>query len=124
MATGSLNTNSIKLENMKDLIKTFFEEHVLPLHDRMKTQEVSFLENHLDTAAESYFGPLKHPAYQNLSNIAFPTAQDLEEDLRTLWKGEPSLLAMVPDLVILAFKLKEQNKEQTAELSPFVYTMF
>ncbi len=105
-------------------MQTFFEAHVLPLYDHIKEQKVRLLETQLDPAAESYFGPLKHPAYQNLSNIAFHSPEELEADLRNLWKDEPSLLSMVPDLVVLAFKLKEENKEQTAELSPFVYTMF
>ncbi|MEJ7913213.1 MAG: hypothetical protein WKF70_08670 [Chitinophagaceae bacterium] len=109
---------------MKDLIKTFFEEHVLPLHQATNRQEEVFLETSLDKSAESYFAPLKHPAYQHLSNIAFTSPEKLEEYLKLFWKDQPSLLAMVPDLVVLAFRLKEQNKEQTAELSPFVYTMF
>ena len=109
---------------MKDFIKVFFEAYILPLNKKIRNGELTFLDLNFDNNKESYFTSPAHPLYLYLSHISLENIEQLEAFLKDFWKNEPELLTMVPDLAKLAFKLKEENKEQSAELSPFVYTMF
>ena len=123
MKIGNHNTNLIKTLFMHKQIRDFFEQHILPLHQKAKEGKM-FLEIGSDASKETYFTPPKHPDYLYLTKIPLEDKSALEAYLNEFWKDDKDLLKLIPDLVTLAFKLKNENKEQTAELSPFVYTMF
>ncbi len=109
---------------MKDFIKVFFEENVLPLNKKIQNGELIFLDQDFGDIKESYFSLPAHPLYLYLSNISLENKDELEAYLKDFSKNDPEFLSMVPDLITLAFTLKEENKEQSADISPFVYTMF
>jgi hypothetical protein len=109
---------------MNNEITQFFDKHVCRLHKEVDRGELCYLDLEIDKGRESYFSAPVHPEYLYLGNISFESEAKLEETLNQFWKDSPELLPLIPDLVRLAFKLKEENKEQSAELSPFVYAMF
>jgi hypothetical protein len=109
---------------MDNKIKVFFDKHISSLHRDGGTKEPGYLDLEFDKAADSYFSAPQHPDYLYLNNIALENKKSLEDYLGEFWKDEPALLKLIPDLVSLAFILKDGHKEQSAELSPFVYAMF
>src|SRR5262245_17202859 len=106
---------------MSNEITQFFDKHIRHLHKEVDRGEHRYLELEIDKERESYFSAPVHPEYLYLDNISFESEAKLEETLNQYWKDSPELLPLIPDLVRLAFKLKEENKEQSAELSPFIY---
>jgi hypothetical protein len=109
---------------MNHSIRDFFEKHVLLLHEKLKSGKITYLHKEFRTDEASYFSEPLHPEFLYLKNISLEDEAECRASLENCWENEPELLKLVPDLVKLAFKLKEENMEQTSELSPFVYTMF
>ena len=109
---------------MEKRIKKFFEQYILALHRQTSGNARQFLDMSFRQSRGSYFCEPQHPDLLFLNNIPFESPAKLSEYLIEFWKNEPQLQKMVPDLVKLAFELKEEEKEQSAELSPFVYAMF
>lgn len=105
-------------------IREFFEKHILPLYKNIRRGEIVYLDDKFNTADNSYFSKPLHPEYLYLNTIPLQNKVGLSSYLKSFWKDEPALLNFIPDLVKLAFILKEENKEQSAELSPFLYVMF
>jgi hypothetical protein len=105
-------------------IKEFFEKHILPLYQNEKTGDITYLNKDFNITGDSYFSKPLHPQYEYLSTIPLENEVELNSYLQTFWKDESALLNLIPDLVKLAFTLKKENKEQVAELSPFLYVMY
>ena len=109
---------------MNHSIKEFFEKHILPLHQKQNSGTTKFLNQAFRTEEASYFSEPLHPDYLYLTTIPLESEAACKAYLHKFWQDDPALIKLVPDLVKLAFKLKEESIEQTTELSPFVYTMF
>ena len=109
---------------MEKKIRKFFEQYILSLHRKASANGKPYLDMGFHQSQDSYFSEPVHPEFLFLNNITFESPAKLTEYLTEFWKGEPQLQKLVPDLVKLAFELKEEEKEQSAELSPFVYAMF
>lgn len=110
--------------NMHSQIRKFFDKHIARLHTEHAAGNLPTLDLRFGSPADSYFTEPLHAGQLYLTNIPFDNAGALQIYLEDFWKDEPRLLQLVPDLVKLAFALKEENREQSAELSPFVYAMF
>jgi len=109
---------------MNDKIKEFFDRYISPLHKPAAAGDCCYLDFEFDKAKDSYFTIPAHPQYLYLNNICIENERELEDYLNEFWKDQPALLDLIPDLTRLVFILKEEHKEQSAELSPFVYAMF
>ena len=109
---------------MTNKIKEFFDKHISDLHKHVETGEYCYLDLEFGKAKDSYFTTPVYPQYLYLNNISFESERKLEDYLNEFWKDQSSLLNLIPDLTSLAFILKEEHKEQSAELAPFVYAMF
>ena len=109
---------------MSNKIKEFFDRHVSPLHKHVEAGDSCYLDLEFDKAKDSYFTTPVYQQYLYLNNICFESEGELADYLNEFWKDQPALLKLIPDLTRLAFILKEEHKEQSAELSPFVYAMF
>ena len=112
----------MKIMNTK--IREFFDKHISILHNQVEAGERCYLDLEFDKAKDSYFTLPVYPQYLYLNNISFESEQKLQDYLNELWKDQPALLNLIPDLLSLAIILKEEHKEHAAELSPFVYAMF
>ena len=109
---------------MNNKIKDFFDKHISTLHKQVEAGECCYLDLEFDEANDSYFTTPVYPQYLYLNNISFESERELEDYLNEFWKDQPALLNLIPDLTSLVFILKAEHKEQSAELSPFVYAMF
>lgn len=105
---------------MNNDIRTFFEHAVLPLHDGHKLG----LNTAFRTSAQSYFVSPQRPDCLYLNTIPTDNETELENYLKEFWKATPELHGIIPELVRMAFQLREDSSEQTTDLSPFVYAMF
>ena len=105
-------------------MKDFFDKHLSILQKNGEANGNCYLDLAFDQDKESYFTIPANPKYLYLDNIPFESPKELEKYLNNFWKNQPGLLKLIPDLIQLAFNLKAEQKEQSAELSPFVYTMF
>ncbi|HMG68665.1 MAG TPA: hypothetical protein VK588_13295 [Chitinophagaceae bacterium] len=105
-------------------IREFFEKHISALHKHTEKGECSCLDLKFDKNTDSYFTKPINPQYLYLNTISLENEEKLKDYLNEFWKDQPSLMNLIPDLVKLAFILKEDCKEQSAELSPFIYAMF
>ena len=105
---------------MNKKIRTFFDRHIVKMHSSNANNS---LGAGISAKAPSYFEAPKRPDYIYLNQISFDKA-GLEQHLADLWRDEPELLKAIPDLVKLAFTLKEENIQQSEELAPFLYAMF
>ena len=105
-------------------IKKFYNKHILTLSKKAEQNSSLKLEMDLKKDAKSYFTAPLHADYLYPNNLSLSTKENLEKHLSELWENEPEMQKIIPDLAELAFQLKEEQQEQTAELSPFVYAMF
>src|SRR5688572_847361 len=105
-------------------IRKFFDKHIAPLHQPISANESCFLDLELDESKDSYFSLPLYPKYLYVNKIPFENESELEDYLKDFWKEQPAFSKLIPDLVTLAFILRKDLKEQSAELSPFVYEMF
>ena len=122
--SGNLNMNLIKMNSNDDRIKDFFVYHISALHKNMKGQTSCYLDLGFKQDKQSYFTSPLYPQHMNISSLPIESERQLADYLNELWREDPKLLDLIPDLIRLAFILKEQYREQTGELSPFVYAMF
>ena len=90
----------------------------------MQGQKSSYLDLAFNQDRQSYFTSPQYPRHMYISSVPIENERELADYLNQLWREDPKLLDLIPDLVQLAFVLKEQYREQTAELSPFIYAMF
>lgn len=109
---------------MSNKVKDFFDKHISALHKDVETGDCCYLDLEFDKAKDSYFTSPVYSQYLYLTNISFESEKKLEDYLNEFWKDQPALLSLIPDLTRLVFMLKDEHKEQSAELSPFVYAMF
>ena len=105
-------------------IRDFFDRHIANMHKSIEDDQLGHLDLKFDKDKDSYFTAPKHPQHLYLNSISFENEKQLADYLNEFWKQQPALLDLIPDLVTLAFILKEKYKEQSGELSPFVYAMF
>ena len=109
---------------MNVTIRDFFEKYILPLHARAEAGKASYLNQEFKTSETTYFQEVQFPQFLQLNNISLENEQELISYLNKFWEKEPDLLRLIPELATLAFTLKKENIEQSAELSPFLYVMF
>lgn len=120
MRTGKKNSNLI---NMKDKVDRIFEEYVLRKHQVMKLENDP-LGITIDKNAESYFECPNYPDQLHFQIMALADRNELELELVKLWKQDPVLVSMVPELAKLADELRKENKQQSADLDSFIYVMY
>jgi len=116
--------NLIKMNSNDDKIKDFFVHHIAALRKNIRGQTSCYLDLGFNQERQSYFTSPRYPQHMYLSSLPIENERELTDFLNELWREDPKLLDLIPDLVQLAFNLKEQYREQTAELSPFIYAMF
>lgn len=106
---------------MNKQLKAFFDKYIAAI--QQSTDSNGFMDISIDNDRESYFTEPLRPEYLYLNSISFDT-EGLRRQLNEMWKDDEALKKMIPDLIKLAFKMKENNIQQTEELSPFMYVMF
>lgn len=120
MKIGENNSSSI--ENIDDAIALLFNRILLI----ESTSNIKFFEESFDTELSSYYEPLKNQAYSDYSFIDTSTKESFQNSLNKFWtiQGNTELCGLTSNITELAFQLKDNNLNQSTDLSPFIYTMY
>lgn len=101
-------------------INNFINKHILSL----QKESHSYTNAKIDKTSDSYFEQPKREKDLYYRFLELIEEDKLEEMLNELWKDDKELLPIVKDLTKLAFHLKDQNVQQSDDISEFVYVMF
>jgi hypothetical protein len=116
MSPGRKNMNST--DNAR--LRRFFRKRLLPAAKKLQSRGVSFFELGPDDRAESWYeGPPSEPKFTSLN------LDECEAALRNLWQEQelPELAELATELMQLAQRLEVQ-KEESSDVSSFVYVMY
>jgi len=104
----------------EERLTSYWEQEICRVADSLRARGVTFFAMG-PTAADSWYTAV--PA--DLPEFVEVEAETAERDLRAMWEaqGLPELAGLAEGLMRLASEL-QQDEEQSAELSPFVYVMY
>ncbi|MDX2045303.1 MAG: hypothetical protein SFU87_00865 [Chitinophagaceae bacterium] len=124
MKTGNNNTSST--EQFDREIKDLFEKFIAKAHADVAAGRKKYFPAGKEAGAASYYEMPQHPDFAHYSFIDTGSQESFKAFLEKFWNGlgSPEFAAMAEPLSNLAFKLKDEQKEQSTELSPFVYVMY
>ena len=96
----------------------FFRERIVPAAQTLRERGVSFFALEPDRAATSYWKSRPQgEAY------VFAIGDDIGGELHELWREHPELHALAGDLATMTRTLAER-REESADVSSFIYAMF
>jgi hypothetical protein len=101
-----------------ELALRFFRECLVPAAACVRARGARLLPDGPDRAASTYY-VARAPDEEYVFDLSVPLA----DVLRSQWKDYPELAALADDLARLARDLRQQ-KEESGEVSPFIYAMF
>ena len=102
----------------EELALRFFRERLLPAAARLRARRARLLPDGPDPGAATYYAT--RPAREE---YVFDLSAPLADVLHSQWKDYPELAALAEELSGLALDLRQQ-KEESGEVSPFIYAMF
>ena len=123
MRTGRKNSSSTEAEALRAAITRLFEEG-LKGNAALRERALASLRTGISPEAETYYETPRHPQQLSHQWMDLDSVDDLGKGLAELWKDEPGLLALVPEMARIAGALKETSSEQSAELDSFIYVMY
>ena len=104
----------------EEMLDAFFTEQLAPAAERLREQGIAPFPLGPEPEAETWY-VVPVPDQPEFITVERDT---LEETLRTAWEGTlPELAALAAPLVDLAQRLG-LDREDPAELSPYLYKMF
>ena len=99
-------------------LRRFFRERIMPAAEEARDRGTSFFALAPDHSQASYW-IRRSPN----DGYVFELSEDLEEELQRIWKDCPELQALAGDLAAMARTMGER-REESAEVSSFIYAMF
>lgn len=102
----------------EELALRFFRECLVPAAARLRAREAKLLPHGPDRAATTYY-VTRPPGEEYVFDLSVP----LTDVLRSQWKDYPELAALAEELSRLADDLRQQ-REESGDVSPFIYAMF
>lgn len=99
-------------------LRRFFHERVVPAAAAMRERGVSFFALAPDRTQTSYWS--ERPRGEG---YIFQIGDDLEGELRELWRDDPELRGLADDLADMTRTMAEPRQE-SADVSSFIYAMF
>ena len=101
-----------------DDLRRFFHDRVVPAAESLRERDVRFFPLAPDVAQSSYW-----TARPRGESYVFQIGDDVEGELHELWRDYPELRALAHDLATMTRAMAER-REQTADVSSFIYAMF
>jgi hypothetical protein len=101
----------------EELAMRFFRECLLPAAQNLQARGAELIPGARDSTAATYYA-----ARRADESYIFDLSLTLADVLRSQWRDFPELVALADDLVRLARDLRQ--KEESVEVSPFIYAMF
>lgn len=107
-------------------IKKIFEKHILSAHYEIKKNGKEYFPLKGDMSYASYYEDPIHKEYAIFSQINTGGKEDISKYMNDIFisSGTPEFSALAQEIGRLATDLKQTEKEQSSELSPFVYVMY
>ncbi|HEY7407125.1 MAG TPA: hypothetical protein VH638_02580 [Gemmatimonadaceae bacterium] len=99
-------------------LRRFFHDRIVPAAEALRTRGVSFFALEPDRARSSYW--TERPRGEG---YVFAIGDDLAGELHEMWRDHPELRALADDLAAMTRALAER-REESAEVSSFIYAMF
>jgi hypothetical protein len=96
----------------------FFHERLVPAALALRERGVSFFALTPERADRSYWNVRPHD-----EGYIFQLGDDLESQLREMWRDYPELVALADDLAAMSRTMAER-REESADISSFIYAMF
>lgn len=121
MKTGKKNSNWTNPMNTE--IRDLFQKYVLKESASLKESKDPF-HIHADKNLTTYYESPRHLSQLSYELMDLDNEKDFTEHMTKIWKDSPSLLLMIPEMVKAALALKEQEKDQSADLDSFIYVMY
>ena len=99
-------------------LRRFFHDRIVPAAESLRGRDVRFFTLAPDRRQESYWS--SRPGGES---YVFQIGDDLEGELRQTWRDVPELQALAYDLASMT-RLMADSREETADVSSFIYAMF
>jgi hypothetical protein len=100
-----------------------FDEVLVPLAAQLRAADTSLADVAPRRAAESFYEPVRAFARADFEIVAGGDPETLRAALLQQWKDEPALHPLAEHLARLSGEIGVE-REQSAEVSPFLYVMF
>jgi len=108
---------------MNTEIRDLFQNYVLKESASLKEGKDQ-LHIHADKNLTTYYERPRHLPQLSYELMDLDNEKELTENMTKLWKDNPNLLLMIPEMVKVAMALKGQEKDQSADLDSFIYVMY
>lgn len=99
-------------------LRRFFHEQIVPAAESLRRRDVRFFALAPDRSQASYWA-----ARPRGEAYIFQISDDLEGELRETWRDIPELQALASDLATMT-RVMADGREETADVSSFIYAMF
>lgn len=99
-------------------LRRFFHERIVPAARTVRERGVSFFALEPDRTASSYWN--SRPLGEG---YVFRIGDDIAGELQELWREHPELERLAGDLASMTRTLAER-REESADVSSFIYAMF
>lgn len=99
-------------------LRRFFHERIVPAAESLRERGVGFFEREPDRTRSSYWA-----ARPRDDGYIFQIGEDLAGELFEIWHKHPELQALADDLATMTRTMAE-GREESADVSSFIYAMF
>jgi hypothetical protein len=99
-------------------LRQFFQDRIVPAANALRERGVFFFALAPDRTQHTYWSKRSRG-----EGYIFQVGDDLEGQLREMWRACPELQALADDLATMARAMGER-REQPADVSSFIYAMF
>jgi hypothetical protein len=99
-------------------LRRFFHERIVPSAEALRQRGVSFFALEPDRMQKSYWNT--RPSGEG---YIFEIGDDLAGELHETWREYPELQALADDLAAMTRTMAER-REESADVSSFIYAMF
>lgn len=99
-------------------LRRFFQERIVPAAEALRERQVSFFELEPDRSAKSYWKTRPRG-----EGYVFSVGDDMAGELHEMWRDHAEVQALADDLASMTRTLAER-REESADVSSFIYAMF
>ena len=99
-------------------LRQFFQDRIVPAAEALRARGISFFALEPDRATTSDW-----KARPRGEAYIFAIGDDVAGELHTMWREHPELQALADDLAAMTRALAER-REESADVSSFIYAMF
>lgn len=99
-------------------VRLFFQQRIMPAAEMLRQRGASFFALAPNRSARSYWNGRPHG-----EGYIFQIGDHLAGELHEMWRAHPELQELADDLAAMTRAMAEQ-REESADVSSFIYAMF